>query len=281
MLRKFCKALAVVLCVAVLALPAFGAMSDEDFLKLCRTGTAQQVADAIKAGADVNAKTNSGWTALMLAARNNQNPEIIKLLLNAGADVNAKADRGITALMVAAADYQKQPEVIKLLLEAGADVNAKNKIGTTALIFAAANNVNSEVIKTLLNAGANVNAKADNGYTVLMSAAFNKNPEVVKILLNAGADVNAKDNDGKNTLDLAREEGNTEAIKVLEAALIEQVKKSAERGDANAQYILGMAYAKGDGVPEDQWEAVVWLKKAAKQGHRDARNELARRGIYE
>ena len=40
-------------------------------------------------------------------------------------------------------------------------------------------------------------------------------------------------------------------------------------------------YAKGDGVEENQWEAVDWFRKAAKQGRKPARNELARRGIYE
>ena len=279
MFRKFCKALTVVIYIAVFALPAFGAMSDEDFLNLCRSGTAQQVADAIKAGANVNAKDDIGMSALMWATVINKNPAVIKILLNAGVDVNTKSNGGTTALMAA-----KNPEVIKTLLNAGADVNAKSNGGATALMMVVWENKNPEAIKMLLNAGADVNDKNNYGRTALMEAVMaEQNAEVIKMLLNAGADVKARDKQGMTALDYVLSR-NTEVVKVLETAAlipIPQVKRSAERGDANAQYQLGMMYAKGDVVPEDQWEAVVWLKKAAKQGHRDARNELARRGIYE
>ncbi len=44
------------------------AMSDEDFMELCKLGLAQVVEGAIENGANVNATNNSGWTALMFAA---------------------------------------------------------------------------------------------------------------------------------------------------------------------------------------------------------------------
>ena len=77
---------------------AGAAMSDGDFIELCKSGTAQQVADAIKVGADVNAKTKGGLTALMMVAAHNKNPEVITALINAGADVNAKNEYGDTAI---------------------------------------------------------------------------------------------------------------------------------------------------------------------------------------
>ena len=55
-------ALALVLC---LSLPALGAMSNEDFIKLCEEGTLQQVKTALIEGADVNAKGKYNRTALM------------------------------------------------------------------------------------------------------------------------------------------------------------------------------------------------------------------------
>ena len=45
-------------------------MSDSDFLKLCEAGNAKKVEEAIMNGANVNAKDNDGWTALMYAAWN-------------------------------------------------------------------------------------------------------------------------------------------------------------------------------------------------------------------
>ena len=40
----------------------------------------------------------------------------------------------------------------------------------------------------------------------------------------------------------------------------------AEQGDAKAQSDLGFMYAKGQGVPQDDAEAVRWYRKAAEQG---------------
>jgi len=40
----------------------------------------------------------------------------------------------------------------------------------------------------------------------------------------------------------------------------------AERGDADAQTYLGWMYSNGRGVPQDDVEAVQWLRRAADQG---------------
>ena len=44
----------------------------------------------------------------------------------------------------------------------------------------------------------------------------------------------------------------------------------AEGGDADAQYNLGVMYASGQGVLQDNKEAEKWFRKAADQGHADA-----------
>ena len=44
------------------------AMSDKDFVNLCKSGNVSEIEEAIKNGADVNAKSNRGITALMGAA---------------------------------------------------------------------------------------------------------------------------------------------------------------------------------------------------------------------
>ena len=48
----------------------------------------------------------------------------------------------------------------------------------------------------------------------------------------------------------------------------------AERGDADAQYNLGVMYANGEGVARDYAEAVSWYRMAAEQGHAVAQNKL-------
>ena len=55
---------------------------------------------------------------------------------------------------------------------------------------------------------------------------------------------------------------------------VEIMKKRAEQGNANAQFILGGMYAYGEGVPEDDAEAVRWYRMAAEQGYANAQNNL-------
>jgi TPR repeat protein len=51
-------------------------------------------------------------------------------------------------------------------------------------------------------------------------------------------------------------------------------RMSAEQGYVEAQLILGLYYAEGDGVSKDQAEAVKWYRKAAEQGHAKAQHNL-------
>ena len=55
---------------------------------------------------------------------------------------------------------------------------------------------------------------------------------------------------------------------------IDDLKKAAEQGDADAQFNLGCMYADGEGVAEDSAEAVKWWLKAAEQRTAMAQNNL-------
>ena len=48
------------------------------------------------------------------------------------------------------------------------------------------------------------------------------------------------------------------------------VHQGAEQGYAKAHYNLGVMYENGEGVPEDDKEAVKWYTKSAEQGLADA-----------
>ncbi|WP_314879189.1 tetratricopeptide repeat protein, partial [Haemophilus parahaemolyticus] len=48
----------------------------------------------------------------------------------------------------------------------------------------------------------------------------------------------------------------------------------AEQGDASTQFNLGVMYAKGRGVKQDDVEAVKWYRQAAEQGDAEAQFNL-------
>ena len=47
---------------------------------------------------------------------------------------------------------------------------------------------------------------------------------------------------------------------------VKSIKKSADYGNAMAQYNLGLMYAKGENLVQDYQQALFWFRKAADQG---------------
>lgn len=102
---------------------------------------------------------------------------------------------------------------------------------------------------------------------------------LVGVLILTGASVSAPAEslrgDSKRTIPLAGEEP-YDALQRgdyrLAAGLFYPL---AQRGDARAQYNLGLLYASGLGVVQDYQAALKWHRMAASQGHAGAQNELA------
>lgn len=67
----------------------------------------------------------------------------------------------------------------------------------------------------------------------------------------------------------AADDPNTSAAQLFEAQLA-----MALEGDADGQYRVGEMHEKGIGTPRDPAKAYLWFTKAAKQGHRQAREKL-------
>ena len=53
-------------------------------------------------------------------------------------------------------------------------------------------------------------------------------------------------------------------------ASLAEIRAKAERGDVDAQLLLGEEYHEGDRVPRDYAEAAKWMRKAAEQGNASA-----------
>ena len=58
------------------------------------------------------------------------------------------------------------------------------------------------------------------------------------------------------------------------AKAAEWFRKSAEQGNADAQYNLGIMYGTGMGISQDYAKAVEWYRKSAEQGNADAQYNL-------
>jgi GAF domain-containing protein len=59
-----------------------------------------------------------------------------------------------------------------------------------------------------------------------------------------------------------------------DTASLEQLTQLAEKGDPTAQNLLGLHYVSGDGVKQDEHEAIRWFTRAAEQGNVSAQSKL-------
>ena len=107
-----------------------------DFLKICRSGTEDEIAEAVSAGVNVNVTNKSSATALMFAAQSNT-AEAVEILIHAGAMLDAKDESGNTALIYAAS--YNNADVVETLIDAGADRGITNLAGHRASDYAAKN----------------------------------------------------------------------------------------------------------------------------------------------
>jgi len=147
-----------------------------------RTAFRQAAAAAPSLGV---AKGKGGTTPLMEAALYGSADDM-RLLLDRGADVNARSDGGSTALIWATHDLEKT----RLLLDRGADVNAASDNGRTPLMAAAGRAGAAPIVKLLLERGANPSATGSES-SVLLEATLLAEEPVVRMVLDAKANVAA------------------------------------------------------------------------------------------
>ena len=116
-------------------------------------------------GADVELRTKDGNTPIILAAKY-FNMWNIQALLDHGADVNAKNNSGLTALHYSCMSINRSKLAIDLLVKYGANVNAQTNTGFTALHYAALSEEYPKVHK-LLSYDANPDLQTVNGQNAL------------------------------------------------------------------------------------------------------------------
>jgi ankyrin repeat protein len=142
-------------------------------------GQEELVNRLIRAGADVNARSKSGKTALIGAAQYGH-AGIVKSLLAAKANANFVEQTQETALMHAAIEWHLV--VVQLLMEKGIRENDVRNA-----FIAAAGEGRIQIVQYFISRGVDVNARNAYGVTPLTVAGHSGQLEVVRALLAAGA----------------------------------------------------------------------------------------------
>ena len=228
-------------CLIIVSLLFGGVVSADPLHDAAQVGDIDTLKRLLSSGADVNARTISGTTVLMTAARYGHEA-IVSALLAAGADVNA-LDDGRTALNSAVQNGHEA--IVSALLAAGTDPNAKRRGDGATALSSAVQNGHEAMFSALLAAGADPDATAlrlaaqngheaivsallaagaDPGAAALIVATYSGHEAIVSALLAAGTDPNAKLNDGRTALSLAVQNGHEAIVSALLAA-------GAEAGD--------------------------------------------------
>jgi ankyrin repeat protein len=184
----------------------------------------------ISSKANLEIKGQKGWTALHNAASGGDKGyrEVAEALLVAGASVDALSETMLTPLHEAAG--KSLLDLVRLLVDHGANVNARDKFNNTPLRMCASNAQSfasldsfKQTVKILLDAGADINAGTTINTTSLHSVVKWGNPDAVRFMLEHGADPNVRTTKGELPIDFAKDP----AIR----ALLEPVTKAAAKSD--------------------------------------------------
>lgn len=186
---------------------------DEDFnlIMSASKGHMNNVINLLNRGAQINAITIDGISALMYAAENGD-LKMVKLLVSKGASLDLKPWNGVTALISSC--QLNHYSVAEFLITNNASVNLADEKGITPLHYAAAYNY-ADLLEMLIFYNADINKADKEGNTALITASYNNCPESVEILLQKGANPDQKDKQGYTPLMVATQENNPEIIDIL------------------------------------------------------------------
>ena len=265
-------------CIALTMMQTVAGQQAGEINKAVATGDLNKVRTLIEADANLlESKDMSGRSPLNLACLNGftREPEIAKYLIDKGADVNSKSNDGFTPLhgacSIAGFSGGADFNLVQLLIGKGADINAQDSYGRTALYCAVGSN---KIARLLIERGADVNA----GKNAVLPYAliYDKDDELSKLLIQSGAKFNKKDAQGNTELHLAAMRGFTDVIRLLvkngtDVNALNNYNRSAlyfaaKHGYNNAANVLIAAGANKSTIVETNYEKAAQLSIALNNG---------------
>ncbi len=179
----------------------------------------EKLQEALDNGANINARDNTGRTALSYAAadsfyHNTGRNEIIEFLLENGANVNTQDNNGNSAL-IWAITYSNL-EFARILLENGANPNIPDQQLDETPLHLAVQIPYIDMVELLLENGASPHQLNIAGDTPLhLACTHTNNPRMFEILLRYGANENIPNSAGETASDLIQSHPNPQLRNIL------------------------------------------------------------------
>ncbi|GAB2229747.1 hypothetical protein Droror1_Dr00014001 [Drosera rotundifolia] len=241
-----------------------------------RLGLSSVLQCLIDAGCDINARTDSGDTALMISAKYKQN-ECLRVLAAAGADLGLINNAGASLDSIARAKkwYTEYQQLLLDVIKAG-KVPVTSNIALFSPLRFAAEAGDVDALKILVaHPKLDINHQDEKGFTAAMVAVMEGHVEAFKVLVYAGADVKLRTNSGEDVISLSvLSEKQEQVEKVMVEFALEMDHRNAggfcalhcaaRYGDLEAVRLLT---SKGYDVNITDGDGYTPLMVAAREGH--------------
>ena len=272
--------------------------ANDDVSALYSAQTAEMAKILVEEGnATLEIEDERGYTPLCFSSSQN-NPRVMKYLLQVGANIEHRIHSGFTPFLVAVlrgsveaakflfnngcntdvtlpklsmynamhvASQTGTSRMLKFLLdEVGLDIESKTDQGETPIMMTMNYFPNVEALDYLLSRGANLHARDSAGQTSLHHAVLNKDTDSAKLLLDKGINVNSEDNDEYTPLYVAAEIGDLDMVRIL-----------VKDGKAIVDTVPAPLYTASS---FNSFQIVDFL---AKRGNVDIKNELGQTPLME
>jgi ankyrin repeat protein len=185
--------------------------ADYNLIIASAKGYPSEIIRLIKKGADIEAETAEGATALVLAVSNNK-PDAVTTLLAYKPVVDKLTRNYETPLLIAVKNGYF--EVAEKLIRAGANINFQDENGAAPLHFASLYGY-LDMVDLLIYYDANTYIKSNDGTTPLLTSIWSGSTEVADLLIQSGAGIEERDNEGMTPFLLASFFGDTLLMNIL------------------------------------------------------------------
>ncbi|XP_058102263.1 uncharacterized protein LOC131246309 [Magnolia sinica] len=208
-----------------------------------RLGLTTILQSLISAGCNLDSRTESGDTAMMLCARYRRD-DCLRLLAAAGADFGLVNLTGQSVGSIAGSNKWAlgfQQSVLDVV-RAGKIIHSSNESVFSPLMFVSRSG-NVEALTALLEwPGINLDEQDENGISPVMVAAMEGHVEAFRLLVFAGADVRLCNRSGETAISLSEMNNNRD---LFEKVMLEFALEKGNRG-AGGFYALHCAARRGD-----------------------------------